>query len=84
MGQRLAAECAEYLVTVALRDDVISRFSPQALERLQKELRNLDLEAAKQVLYCQKPPLYKVSCTLRAQLSHPIIYSRRVLGHDFP
>ena len=42
-------------MTVALRDDVISRFSPQALERLQKELRDLDLEAAKQVLPCQKP-----------------------------
>ena len=35
---------------MALRDDVVTRFSPQALERLQKELRALDLEAAKQVM----------------------------------
>ncbi|CAK0787789.1 hypothetical protein CVIRNUC_011011 [Coccomyxa viridis] len=48
VGQRLAEMCAEYVMTVALRDDVITRFSPQALERLQKELRDLDLEAAKQ------------------------------------
>ena len=45
----LASRCAEVMLTVALRDDVVTRFSPQALERLQKELRALDLEAAKQV-----------------------------------
>lgn len=46
----LASRCAEVMLTVALRDDVVTRFSPQALERLQKELRALDLEAAKQVI----------------------------------
>ncbi len=49
MDKKLAERCAESTVMVALRDDVVSRFSPQALERLQKELRDLDLEAAKQV-----------------------------------
>ena len=55
------------MMTVALRDDVITRFSPQALERLQKELRDLDLEAAKQVLPGQKPQLFSGSCALIAQ-----------------
>ena len=56
------------MMTVALRDDVITRFSPQALERLQKELRELDLEAAKQVPAHQKPMLYRDPCALRAPL----------------
>lgn len=50
MDRKLAQRCADYAVMVALRDDVVTRFSPQALERLQKELRDLDLEAAKQAL----------------------------------
>ncbi len=49
MDKDLAEQCADYVLMVALRDDVVTRFSPQALERLQKELRDLDLEAAKQV-----------------------------------
>ena len=49
MGPKLAEQCAEYALMVVLRDDVVTRFSPQALERLQKELRDMDLEAAKQV-----------------------------------
>ena len=49
MDPNLAERCADYVVMTALRDDVVSRFSPQSLERLQKELRDLDLEAAKQV-----------------------------------
>ena len=52
MDPKLAERCADYAVMVALRDDVVTRFSPQTLERLQKELRDLDLEAAKQA-----PPL---------------------------
>ena len=49
MDPNLAERCAEYAVMTALRDDVVMRFSPQSLERLQKELCHLDLEAAKQV-----------------------------------
>ena len=55
MDKDLAEQCADYVLMVALRDDVVTRFSPQALERLQKELRDLDLDAAKQVRH---------SCTL--------------------
>ena len=54
------------MMTVALRDDVITRFSPQALERLQKELRDLDLEAAKQVNPCWMPQLFSYYCILVA------------------
>lgn len=49
MDKKLAERCKGYVTMVALKDDVVTRFSPQALERLQKELRDLDLEAAKQV-----------------------------------
>ena len=75
VGQRLAEECAEYVMTVALRDDVITRFSPQALERLQKELRDLDLEAAKQVL-TEARSHCSVQTVLLSKLSCPVICSR--------
>lgn len=58
----LASRCAEVMLTVALRDDVVTRFSPQALERLQKELRALDLEAAKQVIDPLLPSPSKEPC----------------------
>lgn len=45
----LAAECKDYVHSVALRDDVVARFSPQALAGLHEELRAFDLESAKQV-----------------------------------
>ncbi len=47
MDASLALRCADVMLTIALRDDVVTRFSPQSLEGLQKELRALDLEAAK-------------------------------------
>ena len=63
MDKKLAERCADYAVMVALRDDVVSRFSPQALERLQKELRDLDLDAAKQVLvFCTAMSLSFLPC----------------------
>lgn len=49
MDQKLAADCREYVFSVALRDDVVARFSPQALARLNEELRNFDVEPAMQV-----------------------------------
>ncbi|BDA47245.1 probable Sn1-specific diacylglycerol lipase alpha [Coccomyxa sp. Obi] len=48
MDQKLAADCKDYITSVALRDDVVARFSPQALARLNEELRNYDVEPAMQ------------------------------------
>lgn len=49
MDQKLAADCRDYITAVALRDDVVARFSPQALARLNEELHAFDVEAAMQV-----------------------------------
>lgn len=50
MDQKLAADCKDYITAVALRDDVVARFSPQALARLNEELRTFNVEPAMQVL----------------------------------
>ena len=49
MDQKLAADCKDYITSVALRDDVVARFSPQALARLNEELHTFDVEPAMQV-----------------------------------
>lgn len=49
VDQKLAADCKDYVFSVALRDDVVSRFSPQALAKLHEELRTFDLEPAMEV-----------------------------------
>ena len=49
MDGELAARCKQYVFAVALRDDVVSRFSPQSLAALHEELRAFDMEAAREV-----------------------------------
>lgn len=49
VDQSLAAECKDYVFSVALCNDVVTRFSPQALAELHEELRTFDLEPAMQV-----------------------------------
>ena len=53
MEQELALSCCKYVQSVAFRDDVVVRSSPQALADLHEELLAYDWEAAWQVcLYC--------------------------------
>ena len=49
MDEALAAQCKGFVLSVAFRDDVVTRFSPQSLAALNTELREFDLEAAKKV-----------------------------------
>jgi hypothetical protein len=49
VDEALATECKEYVFSIALRDDVVTRFSPQSLAALHEELRDFDIEFAKQV-----------------------------------
>ena len=49
MEQALAAQCAGFVLSMAFRDDVVTRFSPQSLAALNTELRGFDLEGAKTV-----------------------------------
>jgi hypothetical protein len=49
VDRRLAADCKDYIFSVALRDDVVMRFSPQALAQLHEKLRTYDVEPAMQV-----------------------------------
>lgn len=49
MDDELAAGCKNFVTSVALRDDVVTRFSPQSLAALHEELRVFDMEAARKV-----------------------------------
>jgi len=40
--------CEEYVTSIVFRDDIIARFSPEALAGLHKQLLDLDLAAALQ------------------------------------
>ena len=49
MIPELAKECQHFFTDAAFRDDVVSRFGPQAVAKLHGELRKYDWEAAAEV-----------------------------------
>ena len=45
-GVQLCSSCADYVTSVVFRDDIVARVSPEALAALQRQLLDLDLNAA--------------------------------------
>ena len=80
VDEKLAGRCGRFVLSVAFRDDVVTRFSPQSLAALNAELRDFDLEAAKKVpaALLLLPPAAPPLRTLSTAPAAPLVQCREL------
>lgn len=70
----IAESCEEYVTSVVFRDDIVSRFSPEALANLHRQLRDFNKDKALQEVALLTRPNPCTQCTV-----HIYLFSKTIL-----